>query len=448
MSLIALAVSVPLAQRARGRPRVLRPGVRASRSCGACCARSTTGRRSALLSVQADLQSLGNALFGITDRAFQLPWAYPALVLTAVSLGLPAVLRAPRAGGGDRAVTAHPRVRPRLALVRPGDRAQRRDHDRRPRGHRPARSERGGEVDVPQAGRGPARAQPGRGARARQAGLGLARAVPPRRPLPGAGRVLGGTHRAAVPDGPACGSPASTTPSAAGARSRPWSRSPSSSAKDRKIGGYSKGMRQRVKLAQALAHDPEVLLLDEPLSGMDPVNRRRVVDLVKRLGREGRTVVVSSHILHEVEAMTRRVLLIHNGRILAEGDVREIRDLMDEHPHTVALRARDPRALARAVVGSPHVLSLSVRRGRGVADRADGAAGRVLRRRCRARRWRPASARCTRRTRTWSPSSSTWWRGERDGRARPDAAGALPARRAAPSSTSRSRGWSGAGAAS
>ena len=92
---------------------------------------------------------------------------------------------------------------------------------------------------------------------------------------------------------------------------------------------------------------------------MDPVNRRRIVDLVKKLGREGRTVLVSSHILHEVEAMTRRVLLIHHGRILAEGDVREIRDLMDEHPHTVALRARDPRALARAVVGSPHVLSLS-----------------------------------------------------------------------------------------
>ncbi len=130
-------------------------------------------------------------------------------------------------------------------------------------------------------------------------------------------------------------------------------------AKDRRLGGYSKGMRQRVRMAQALAHDPQVLLLDEPLSGMDPVNRRRVVDLVKRLGREGKTVVVSSHILHEVEAMTRRVLLIHNGRILAEGDVREIRDLLDEHPHTVALRARDPRALARAVVGQAHVLSLT-----------------------------------------------------------------------------------------
>jgi ABC-2 type transport system ATP-binding protein len=130
-------------------------------------------------------------------------------------------------------------------------------------------------------------------------------------------------------------------------------------AKDRRIGGYSRGMRQRVKLAQALAHDPDVLLLDEPVSGMDPVNRRRVVDLVKRLGREGKTVVVSSHILHEVEAMTRRVLLIHHGRVLAEGDVREIRELMDEHPHTVAIRARDPRRLARTVVGSSAVLSLS-----------------------------------------------------------------------------------------
>ncbi len=130
-------------------------------------------------------------------------------------------------------------------------------------------------------------------------------------------------------------------------------------AKDRKVGGYSKGMRQRVKLAQAIAHDPEVLLLDEPVSGMDPVNRHRVIDLVKRMGKEGKTVVVSSHILYEIEAMTRRVLLIHNGRILAEGDVREIRDLMDEHPHTVSLRAKSPRLLAQAVIGAPHVISLS-----------------------------------------------------------------------------------------
>jgi ABC-2 type transport system ATP-binding protein len=130
-------------------------------------------------------------------------------------------------------------------------------------------------------------------------------------------------------------------------------------AKDRRIAGYSKGMRQRVKLAQALAHDPDVLLLDEPVSGMDPVNRRRVVELVRRLGHEGRTIVVSSHILHEVEAMTRRVLLVHNGRILAAGDVREIRDLIDEHPHTVAVRARDPRRVARAALATPSVVSVS-----------------------------------------------------------------------------------------
>jgi ABC-2 type transport system ATP-binding protein len=130
-------------------------------------------------------------------------------------------------------------------------------------------------------------------------------------------------------------------------------------ARDRKLGGYSKGMRQRIKLAQSVAHDPDVLLLDEPVAGMDPVNRRRVIELVRRLGREGKTVLVSSHILHEVEAMTRRVLLIHHGRIQAEGDVRDIRDLIDDHPHTVSMRARDPRRLAQAVVSWPSVLSLS-----------------------------------------------------------------------------------------
>ena len=114
-------------------------------------------------------------------------------------------------------------------------------------------------------------------------------------------------------------------------------------AADKKIGGYSKGMRQRVKLAQAIAHDPEVLLLDEPLTGMDPVTRRRTIRLIKDWAARGKTVVVSSHILHEIEAMTSTILLIHNGRILAEGDVHQIRDLIDEHPHTVHVRAAQPR---------------------------------------------------------------------------------------------------------
>jgi ABC-2 type transport system ATP-binding protein len=131
-------------------------------------------------------------------------------------------------------------------------------------------------------------------------------------------------------------------------------------AMHRKIGGYSKGMRQRIKLAQALAHQPEVLFLDEPLTGMDPQNRRRISDLMKRLGEEGRTVLVSTHILHELEQVTRRVLLIHNGRVLAEGDLGEIRDLLDRHPRSVRLKARDARGLARELVLLPDLVSLNL----------------------------------------------------------------------------------------
>ena len=129
-------------------------------------------------------------------------------------------------------------------------------------------------------------------------------------------------------------------------------------AADRKIGGYSKGMRQRVKLAQAIAHDPELLILDEPLSGMDPIMRRRTIRLIKEWGRAGKSVLVSSHILHEVESMTSNILLINNGRIVAEGNVHQIRDLIDEHPHTVFVRAEDPKRLARAILVEDGVISL------------------------------------------------------------------------------------------
>jgi ABC-2 type transport system ATP-binding protein len=118
-------------------------------------------------------------------------------------------------------------------------------------------------------------------------------------------------------------------------------------AADKKIGAYSKGMRQRIKMAQALVHDPELLILDEPLSGMDPIARRKAIRMIKDWGRAGKSVIVSSHILHEIESMTSNILLINNGRILAEGDVHQIRDLIDEHPHTVFVRAADPRRLAR-----------------------------------------------------------------------------------------------------
>jgi ABC-2 type transport system ATP-binding protein len=131
-----------------------------------------------------------------------------------------------------------------------------------------------------------------------------------------------------------------------------------SDAANKKIGAYSKGMRQRVKMAQALAHEPELLILDEPLSGMDPIARRRTIRLIRDWGRSGRSVLVSSHILHEIESMTSNILLINQGRILAEGDVHQIRDLIDEHPHTVHIKAEQPRALAREFLGSDHVLSL------------------------------------------------------------------------------------------
>jgi ABC-2 type transport system ATP-binding protein len=126
----------------------------------------------------------------------------------------------------------------------------------------------------------------------------------------------------------------------------------------KKIGAYSKGMRQRVKLAQALAHDPDLLILDEPLAGMDPIARRKTMRLIKELGRANKSIIVSSHILHEIELMTSNILLINQGRILAEGNVHQIRDLIDEHPHTVFIRADQPRALARQFLVADDVLSL------------------------------------------------------------------------------------------
>ncbi len=134
-------------------------------------------------------------------------------------------------------------------------------------------------------------------------------------------------------------------------------------AAGKKIGAYSKGMRQRIKLAQALVHDPDLLILDEPLSGMDPLQRRKTIRLVKDWARRGRHVIVSSHILHEIEAMTSNILLITNGRILAEGNVHQIRDLIDTHPHTVHIRAAQPRALAEHLLKDEGVTRLSFEEG-------------------------------------------------------------------------------------
>ncbi|MCC6731207.1 MAG: ABC transporter ATP-binding protein [Chthonomonadales bacterium] len=126
---------------------------------------------------------------------------------------------------------------------------------------------------------------------------------------------------------------------------------------DRRIGGYSKGMRQRVKFAQAIVHDPEVLVLDEPLNGLDPLGRREMAALFQRLAAEGRCVLVSSHILYEVEQLTHTILLMHRGRLRAQGDVAHIRSLIDAHPHHIQISTDRARDMARRLLELPFVLS-------------------------------------------------------------------------------------------
>jgi len=141
-------------------------------------------------------------------------------------------------------------------------------------------------------------------------------------------------------------------------------------AANKKIGAYSKGMRQRVKLAQAIVHDPDLIILDEPLGGMDPIGRRKTIRMIREWARQGKSILVSSHILHEIESMTSNILLINNGRILAEGNVHQIRELIDEHPHTVHVRAADPRRLAREFLKSDDVLSMRFEPGAVVIETA------------------------------------------------------------------------------
>ena len=125
------------------------------------------------------------------------------------------------------------------------------------------------------------------------------------------------------------------------------------------IKSYSKGMRQKVKLAQALAHNPDVVILDEPLTGTDPVSRSQISDLVAELGREGRTVVISSHVLHEVERVTQEFILMSKGRLLAKGNVSEIRSLIDNHPHRIQIQCDQPRALAAGLIGHAELTGIT-----------------------------------------------------------------------------------------
>jgi ABC-2 type transport system ATP-binding protein len=134
-------------------------------------------------------------------------------------------------------------------------------------------------------------------------------------------------------------------------------------AQDRALRGFSKGMRQRTKLAQALVHDPDVVLLDEPLTGVDPLARSQILARVRALGAAGKTILVSSHVLAEIEALTDEILVIHRGQVLAEGNVGDIRGLIDRHPHRIRVECDRPRELARAIADAEHVSRLSFEEG-------------------------------------------------------------------------------------
>jgi ABC-2 type transport system ATP-binding protein len=135
-------------------------------------------------------------------------------------------------------------------------------------------------------------------------------------------------------------------------------------AADRPVGTYSKGMRQRAKIAAALVHEPPILLLDEPFNGMDPRQRLHMMDLLRQMARDGRTILFSSHILEEVERLADGVLVIYAGRLAAAGDFREIRRLMTDRPHTFVVRSSDDRRLAAAFMAEPAVFGTELRDGR------------------------------------------------------------------------------------
>ena len=139
----------------------------------------------------------------------------------------------------------------------------------------------------------------------------------------------------------------------------------------RRVRGFSKGMRQRTKLATAIVHDPDFLLLDEPLTGVDPIARVDIVGRIKQLGEAGKTIVVSSHVLYEIEALTSDILVIYRGQVLAEGNVYEIRTLIDRHPHRIRVECDRPHAIAAVLASEDHVARLSFERGAVVIETRD-----------------------------------------------------------------------------
>jgi ABC-2 type transport system ATP-binding protein len=131
-------------------------------------------------------------------------------------------------------------------------------------------------------------------------------------------------------------------------------------AKDRAVGGYSKGMKQRVKIAAAIVHQPQILLLDEPFNGADPRQRLRMMEMLQQMATDGATIMFSSHILEEVERLAENVLVIVSGRLAASGDFHEIRRLMTDRPHTIRVRSSDDRRLAAALIGHESVFGVEI----------------------------------------------------------------------------------------
>ncbi|HJN55914.1 MAG TPA: ABC transporter ATP-binding protein [Candidatus Poseidoniales archaeon] len=128
----------------------------------------------------------------------------------------------------------------------------------------------------------------------------------------------------------------------------------------RTVGTYSKGMRQRVKIAHALVNEPDLLILDEPLHGCDPIARTVIMDVIRRLGNEGRTIIVTSHILAEIERITEQILILHNGRLLALGNIHAIRNLLDKHPHRIRIGVEYPRELISHFTGHGSIIGFDI----------------------------------------------------------------------------------------
>lgn len=134
-------------------------------------------------------------------------------------------------------------------------------------------------------------------------------------------------------------------------------------AAGKRVGAYSQGMGQRLKFGLALLHEPELLVFDEPLAGTDPIARRDLIDLIKGAADEGRSVILTTHVLPNVEAMTQRILLLNHGRLLAHGDVHEIPQMLDQYPRTIEISTDDPFELREELAGFETILSLEAREG-------------------------------------------------------------------------------------